>query len=207
MASTLKALVHVEHGAAGLAFMTMLDCYAHLGHVLHVGAHLLQSVWYGQMDSGSLDTTANNNRMRTAGAFVAGAATTITAGDDLLADRELTQERMRRTGALPKRVKNAEGEMVDSVVSNWKRGEKINFTSHNFYKEGGEWKATFCNADKSIGHLLLTQKGGAGLAERLAGLGFAMRHTPEALASLQSVCKAKGWTMPAKEEWRACEPL
>ena len=112
MTASSRANTWTVNDRPGMAYLTMLDGYAHMGHILQIGNRLFASCVYGRMATGKVTTTTDNNRMRTFDSLYAGANKTITAEDDLLSDRPLDPTRARHTGALRK----------ESTSVNWKNG-------------------------------------------------------------------------------------
>eukprot|EP00972_Heterocapsa_arctica_P021823 3208384-Heterocapsa_arctica.AAC.1 len=100
----------------------MLDGYLHAGHMALAGNRLIATYHNGTMESGSLETTAKNNRSRTYDSLYAGAKKTLTGGDDLLSEKELCALRATHTGCIRK----------PAVTVNWKNSEAVPFTSHDF---------------------------------------------------------------------------
>ena len=149
------------------------------------------SAWYGQLESGTIKTTPNNNRMRTHGALKAGAKKQISAGDDLMCWPPIDGPSLKITGAILK--------AGIETTANWKRGEPVIFTGHTFKKEGDKWTARFVNLAKALNGLLLTISADEKKAgfQSLRGICHVCRHSPDQIKKLRrvglSAVEAKAW--------------
>ena len=169
---------------------------------IQAGKYILETKYYGLMESGGLETTTKNNRARTFDALHADAEQTASAGDDLLADRPLDENKCRQTGCFQKPY----------TSSNWKLGEVIDFTSHDLWRDAnGVWRhARFKKLGKSVANLLENTKDEdvEGAQEKLKGLCFVIRHSPDLLGLLQAVATEKKWgTLPDRDLWIEPEGL
>jgi len=108
----------------------------------------------------------------------------LSAGDDLLTTKALDPDKLKCYG-----TKSRDASKGDPKSS-------FTFTSHNYEKENGVWKARFLNFEKCITKLMLS--GAVPTLEQLSGLRFVLRHTPKVLADFDRICKEKSWIVPSE---------
>jgi len=169
-------------------------------HVLAVGSSLYESCRFGQTDTGTVDTTAQNTFICAATAHNAGADRVACVGDDLMfAGLRCSEEEFNnKLAAWGMRLKNRQ------VLER----EAVDFTSHLFRREAGEWKAEFDNVGKMFAHLMYRPPG-ADIINRVSGCAFALRHSPRALENLRAFALGKGWLQegasltPVEGEWES----
>jgi len=184
--------------SVGTAIGLVTDKLVASCHLYATGDFVWAGDVYGVTSSGSPDTTSQNSFMRGLGAILAGARTPMDAGDDLVTSAPTNDAVLKGHGTLTK-----EG----ATVVNWRRGEVVSFTSHDYRKDPatGVWSARFCNFAKCVHRLLLP--GTTPTEDQLGGVAFAMRHTEEQLATLRALCIAKGWVLPPEDKWSEDEDL
>jgi len=181
-----------EEQAVGTAIGLITDKLVASCHMYSSGSAVWVGDIYGVTSSGSPDTTTQNSFMRGLGAILAGARTPMDAGDDLVTSAPLRDDVLRGHGTLTK-----EG----STVSDWRAGEPITFTSHDYKWDARteKWSARFCNLSKCLHRLLLL--GTTPTSEQIGGVAFALRNDAGQLAILYAVCETKGWTIPDRDTW------
>jgi len=201
MAGHTMALTWRHNGRHDLSLLTMYDTFAHMGHVMLAGTLLLSSSWYGQTASGAVITTIGNNKMRRYGALACGCDATLTAGDDLLADKDIPPSELAKTGAVAKLIETPSG-AASSVSVDWRKGEVLDFTSHDLWKDAdGVWHARFKNLAKSMAHMLRTTKTPDEARPKLGSLMKVCRGNNEQMWIVESIARDMGWVVPPEGEW------
>jgi len=164
-------------------------------HLLVVGSDLMTFTNFGVVGSGMPSTSATASPGRIFGLLVCGADAGIAATDDAVQRGSIDEALLSTTGIIVK-----EG-------SRWSSGPEgpVNFTSHIFTKTDGKWGATYDNFPKMLASLGLKHVGedpetGTLLpppGDALAGMRFALRHTPEADSLLVALCERLNWLVPS----------
>jgi len=164
-------------------------------HLVVVGEEMWTFHEFGITASGIPSTSAQNSPIRSFTLRLAGSATQSAAGDDGLHTGDVDDSLLARAG---QKVKP--GSAKSSLPSG-----PVGFTSHEFSRlPGGKWVATFDNLPKLLAHMDLRREDGQPpSSDMLAGMLFAIRHTPEALTIFREVCARLGWEIPAASpfEW------
>lgn len=158
-------------------------------HIIIIGHELYEFEYYGQMGTGSTSTAATNSTIRRLTLKACGAREAPSVGDDVAMIGKVDEKKLTMTGCIIK-----EGSRVSTAQ------EGIDYTSHRFIKIGGReqllrgspWECHYLNIVKMTATLVLRYKTCPNW-EVLAGLGFALRNTPEASAKLDAFLEKKGW--------------
>jgi len=164
-------------------------------HILAIGSELMTFTNFGVVGSGMPSTSATASPGRVFGLLICGADAGIAATDDAVQRGSVDEALLSTTGVIVK-----EG-------SRWSSGPNgpVDFTSHIFTKTDGKWGATFDNFPKmlaSLGLKHLTEDPETGNllpppGDALAGMRFALRHTPEADSLLVALCERLKWPVPS----------
>ena len=160
-------------------------------HAIVVGDEIWVFENYGITASGIPSTSAQNSPIRSFTLAMAGAVDQMAAGDDEL-----------HTGDVDVAVLEAIGQRIKpgSETSSERHGP-VEFTCQYFRKVDGVWAATFENFPKMVAHMDLRRGPDSEPAEdMLAGMRFALRHTPDAEAAFMAICRAMDWSLPQAQD-------
>jgi hypothetical protein len=175
------------------AELLWLEAACNTAHILVIGGLLYALTVFGVTASGITSTSAQNSPIRAIMLLLCGAWAVATQGDDEFHTGSILQWLLDQTGCITK------GEMHESGPNG-----PVEFTSHILEKVDGEWVAKFGNVYKMLAHLDLRRTPGCPpQPEMVAGMRFALRHTPEADALLLQFIELMGWYPfgPEEHDW------
>jgi len=191
--SSLPLVYPLDRHVSISADMLYAEAAVNSCHAIVVGSEIWSFDNFGLTASGVPSTSAQNSPIRSFTLAMAGATSQMAAGDDEL-----------HTGDVDARILEELGQRVKrgSETSSGPDGP-VEFTSHTFTKVDGVWTASFENFPKMVAHMDLRRVPNAPPSQdMLAGMRFALRHTPLADAAFQTICSGMGWRLPDASDMR-----
>jgi len=182
-----------EHLRPMMNRLLFAQAMASSAHVACIGGNLYECMKFGVTASGDVSTSAQNSPIRQAQVRLADALRAISLGDDLLFTGAIRQALLDSFGVRTKVLADEQDKPPEGPHD---------FTSHRWRKINGVWEAEFLNLPKMIAHADFRAKidkaTGLKVLDRdaVAGMLFALRHSPEQTRIFTRYTQRMGWWTP-----------